>query len=444
MREALAVVMGTVIGSGIFFKPAPIAHALGRLDLIVLVWVAGGLVSLFGALTYAELAAMMPRAGGPYAYLRASYGRLWGFLLGWTEFWILRTGAVAAAAVASATGLGHVFGIPPALHKVVAVALIAALTLNNVLSTRKAGHLLDFATLIKVGGLLFVSLSALALGSGSTAYWGSTDPGATVSTSLVAGVATAYLSVMWAYDGWVNVTTLAEEVEEPQRTIPRALWAGMVVVTALYVLATLAFHFALPVQALGASTHAAASVAGATLGAAGAVVVTVLVLLSTVGTLHANLLCGPRIFFAMAREGNFFSALARIHPIRQTPANAILAFSGWSIVLVLAGDLLSGQRHLFDVLTDYVMSGALLFSTLAITTVFVLRSRFPDTPRPYRTWGYPWVPAAFALSQASLLVAVVAARPWQSLLGLVFVLAGIPAFLGWSRQGRPLDQSHGL
>lgn len=427
LKEALAIVLGTVVGSGIFFKPNVVAECLGRLDLILLVWLAGGAVSAAGSLVYAELAAMMPEAGGAYVYIRQAYGRFFAFLLGWTSFWVARSAAVAALAVAAATLLDVLVPLSGGAQRGVAVGLIVFLGAVNLVGVKPSGYLQDAAAVFKAGGLALLSAAPFCLAGGSFAHWSTTRP-------VEPALATAFLAVLWAYDGWYNVATVAEEVKDPERDLPRALVMGVGLATVLYLLANLAFHFALSMDAVAGAEQVGAEVARAILGDGGAALVAVLVLGSVVGTLNASILCGPRVFFAMARDGLFLRPLARVHPTFKTPSNSILAFCAWSIVLVLAGDAFSGERRLFDVLTDYVIFGVMVFSIMAAGALFILRRRAPDAPRPYRCWGYPLLPSAFVAVLGWLLAITFAERPVASLTGLAFILAGAPVYWLMRRQ----------
>jgi basic amino acid/polyamine antiporter, APA family len=466
---AFCVVVGSVIGSGIFLVPAKIATDVPFISGIILVWVIGGLFSGAGALTLAELGAMLPRAGGLYVYLRVAYGALPAFLFGWVEFLIVRSGSMATLAAAFAiyfAGLVH----PPAhiRHEVwqagAATLAIAVVTVVNVLGTRRGGTLQVVGTILKVGGIMVLIAAPILLGAGSAAnfspMWPSSGAG-----SIFHGMMGAMVSVLWAYDGWTNVTPLAEEIREPGRNVPRALIWGMAVLIAVYLSATLAYHYVLPMNEIAHASsskedfrHAVAALyCDRLFHWPGVVGVSLLVMCSTFISLNGNALTGPRAYFAMARDGVFPAGLCRIHPRFETPANAVLAQGIWAIFLTVAGTFLIivppdvapgspslilaawkklNETPLYDLLYNYVIFGANLFYMLAISSVFVLRIRQPDLPRPYRTWGYPLTPLLYVAAAMLLLGNMVADHQSrvQSLAGIGIILLGVPAFWVFRRR----------
>ncbi len=466
--EALCVVVGCVIGSGIFLVPASVAHDVPYLGGIILVWVVGGLFSAAGALTLAELGAMMPHAGGPYVYLRAAYGVLPAFLFGWAEFTVVRTGSMATLAAAFARYFQQVFppilGIPPQVWQAgAAVTAIALVTLVNILGTRRGGMLQVVGTVLKVGGILTMIALPMILGIGSTdnlSPWGPSP----AAGSLWVGIMAAMVSVLWAYDGWLNVAPLAEEVRDPGRNIPRALILGMAVLIALYLGMTLAYHYVLPMAEVaeanreeGATEKAIAAVyCRELLGSYGVIAISALVMCSTFISLNGNALTGPRAYFAMARDGLLPRGLCRVHPTFQTPSNAVLAQGLWSIVLTILGTALImvpppspgggvmapilspflaawttlNRTPLYDLLLTYVIFGATIFYMLTIASVFVLRSKRPDLHRPYRTWGYPWTPLLYVVSAVLLLgnMLVDPKSRVQSIAGIGLIVIGLPAW----------------
>jgi len=461
---ALCVVVGSVIGSGIFMVPADVARAIPAMGPIVAVWIIGGLFSTFGALTLAELGAMLPQAGGPYVYLREAYGRPPAFLFGWSEFLINRTGSMATLSTAFSQYFAQIVGPPAGMSPQVwqAGAAITAITLVvivNVLGTAIGGGLQILGTALKVGGVSALIVLPFIVGGGSTANFSPIMPKA-FDDSLISGMMVAMVGVLWAYDGWMNLTPLAEDVRDPGRNIPRALGMGMAVLVALYLGATLSYHYVLTIDqveaAKGAATEAvAATYCKALLGQKGLVAISLLVMASTFISLNGNALTGPRAYFAMSRDGLFPSTLASIHPRFQTPANAILAQGVWAIGLIIAGTVMilwpapgpdSGLPEflrnawlklnvtpLYKILFTYVVFGANVFYLLAITSVFVLRWTRPHAPRPYKTWGYPFTPAAFVIASIYLLYKMLGESPAESLAGVGIILAGIPAYIFFVR-----------
>jgi amino acid transporter len=469
--EALCVVVGSVIGSGIFLVPAAVARDVPFMSGIVFVWVVAGLFSAAGALTLAELGAMLPHAGGLYVFLRAAYGPLVGFLFGWVEFLVVRSGSMATLAAAFARYFVQL-APPPALvpepiwQAGAALVAIAVVTMVNVLGARKGGALQVFGTALKVGGICLLIALPFWRSAGSLANLSPVWP-RLAGGSIFAGMMAAMVHVLWAYDGWTNVTPLAEEIREPDRNIPRSLLLGMAILITVYVTMTLAYHYVLPMEEVAAANREGAKVEKAVaalycrtlLGSSGVVAISLLVMCSTFISLNSNALTGPRAYFAMARDGLFPRRLCEVHPTFQTPASAILLQGFWAIALTLAGTFLImvappqnpawpsairaawsklNETPLYDVLYTYVIFGANVFYTLAIASVFVLRVQQPGLPRPYRTLGYPVTPILYVA--ASLLLLGNMVRDYnsrvQSLAGLGIILLGLPAYFYFRRSSR--------
>ncbi|WP_165222904.1 APC family permease [Aquisphaera insulae] len=473
---AFCVVVGCVIGSGIFMVPASVAHDVPFVGGILLVWIVAGILSGLGALTLAELGAMMPQAGGPYVYLRAAYGRLPAFLFGWTEFTIERTGSMATLAAAFSRYFIQLVGPPDGIdgkvwQGLVAITAIAIVTAVNILGTRRGGALQVFGTFLKVGGVLALIALPLILRRGGAENLSPIWPQAW-NTSVVMAMLAAMVHVLWAYDGWINVTPLAEEVREPGRNIPRALILGMGSLIAVYLSMTLAYHFVLPLGDIAAANDPRGRIEKAVaavycqelLGQPGVVAISMLVMCSTFISLNGNALTGPRAYFAMARDGLLPPALGRIHPRFQTPANAVLAQGLWASMLVVVGTaIVAGkapaaavdstgpaawlsaawiklhETPLYDILLTYVIFGANLFYLLAISSVFVLRAKYPDLERPYRTWGYPITPILYVIVSVIFLGSMLINEQSrvQAIVGAGLILLGIPAFAILKRGDEP-------
>ena len=467
--EALCVVVGSVIGSGIFIVPAGVASNVPFLGGIAVVWVVGGLFSLAGALTLAELGTMFPSAGGPYVYLREAFGRLPAFLFGWTELLIIRTGSIAT--LASAFGLYFNLLIPApagiprlAWQTGAAVAATLLVAVINVLGTKAGGGVQVVGTVLKVGALASMMVLPFLLGqvrpSLLTPIWPAA-PGWGIFTGIMA----AMVSVLWAYDGWVNAASLAEEIRDPGRNIPRALIGGMLLLIAIYLGMTLVYHLVLPLGEISSASSTkgsprivAADFFAHLLGPVGLTVISLVVMTSTLISLNGNALSGPRAYFAMARDGLFPASLCRIHPRFATPANAILVQAAWSVILMVVGATLllteppgSGSgwpepilaawrtlhaKPLYDVMFTYVIFGGTVFYTLAIASVFVLRVRRPDLPRPYRTWGYPGTPVAYLAASGLLLGNMLyeAQSRSEAFAGLAIIAAGLPGYWLFNRR----------
>jgi amino acid transporter len=466
--EAFCVVVGSVIGSGIFIVPAEVARDVPALGPIVLVWIVGGVFSAAGALTLAELGAMLPRAGGPYVYLRAAYGPLPAFLFGWTEFLVVRAGSMATLAAAFARYFVQIVPPPAGIAAEIwqagaAAGAIALVTTVNILGTAWGGRLQVAGTVLKVGGVLALIGLPFVLGGHDVSRLTPVWPRG-FGVSWLEGMMVAMVGVLWAYDGWVNLTPLAEEVRDPGRNVPRALILGMAVLIVLYLSVTLVYHWVLPLAEVaaastdrGAEKAVAAAYCYRLLGRPGVVAISLLVMCSTFISLNGNALTGPRAYFAMARDRLFPAALCRIHPRYRTPANAVLAQGTWAILLtviatvlimapapvagtesqwprpVLAAWAKLNRTPLYTVLYTYVIFGANLFYLLAIASVFVLRARRPDLPRPYRTWGYPVTPLLYVAAALLLLGNMLRQSPTESLAGLALIALGLPAYWAFRR-----------
>ncbi len=471
--QALCVVVGSVIGSGIFLVPARVAQEIPDLSGVIAIWVIGGIMSAAGALTLAELGAMLPRAGGLYVYLREAYGPLLAFLFGWVEFLVARTGSMATLAAAFARYFTQIVPAPEPIPSILwqaiaAVTAIAVVIVVNVLGARGGGALQVIGTALKVGGILGLIALPFLVGGGSTAnltpFWPRAGSGASL-----AGIIAAMVGVLWAYDGWTNVTPLAEEIKNPGVNIPRALLMGMGVLIAIYLAMTLAYHYVLPFETIaavgaakegGVENAVAAVYCKGLVGQNGVVAISVLVMCSTFISLNGNALSGPRAYFAMARDGVFPSALGRVHPRFLTPAGSIIAQGAWAIALTLIGTMLImipppettaipsflraawrtlNETPLYDILYTYVIFGANVFYMLAISSVFVLRRRRPELKRPYRTLGYPFTPIVYIAAALLLLGSMISDRSSQvqSLAGVGIILLGIPAYWAFRQRLQP-------
>jgi APA family basic amino acid/polyamine antiporter len=428
--SVVAIVVGEVIGSGIFYMPSQVAKSTeGYVGLILALWVLCGLMNLCGALTMAELSAMFPHAGGTYVFLRETYGRLWSFLWGWAEFWVIRTGAIAALATILAVSVEQIlldwdFKFAKDQQKPIAVATIALLGAINILGTRWGGTLQNIATVIKaafvaiLAALPFIAIRSEPFDLG--AIW----PPA-VDHNLVIGIGAALSAIMWAYDGWGNVTVVAEEVHDPQRNVPRALISGVLILIVLYTSANLAYHLTLPSSEIASAVCPAIAVCERLLPNFGAKLMQVMIMVSVFGALNVNILVGPRVLFAMARDHRFLARFSRVHPATRTPAWAIAGMCAWSSALILMGGLSwDPNKSLFVILTEWTVFGGSIFYFSAVLAVFILRFRRPDIERPYRTWGYPVVPAVFLAFYVFFLVSMYRAGPIDRLIGIGLISVG--------------------
>jgi APA family basic amino acid/polyamine antiporter len=433
--EAASIVVGTVIGSGIFLVPSTMVAAVGTPAMVLVVFAVGGLLSLAGALTYAELGAALPHSGGEYVYLREGYGPLWGFLYGWTQFWVAKSGSIATLATAFAYYLANFWPgldatlwtiplplgrdgqpLPIAYGQILAMVLILGLAVVNYFGVKVGARVQTFVTGLKIVLILAIVGLAALIGGGSVENWVSTTPSAGGATGFFA----ALIAALWAYDGWNNVSMASGEVRNPARNIPRSLIFGVLVVMAVYGAANLAYFYVLPADQVAASRRVAADVAKGFLGSAGGDAVALTAMISIFAALNGSILSGGRVPYAMARDGYFFSAIARIHPRYHTPHVSILALSGWAALLVLSGS--------FEQLFTYVIFASWILYGMAAATVFVLRRRQPNLPRPYRTLGYPVIPLLFVGASGLLVLATLLDSPRESLMGLILIVAGIPFY----------------
>jgi len=414
--------LGTVIGSGIFLVPGVVLKQTdGRLGLALLVWIVGGVLSFLGALTYAELGASRPDAGGLYTYIRDAFGPLPAFLYGWASFLVIASGSVATLAVAFSSYLGQLVPLSPAAAKAISLAMILVIAAVNIRGTRESASMENVATAMKVGALLLMSVALISVGKG----WHNVGPvwPETWSGSVFVAAGTAMIGVLWAYEGWQYVTFSAGETRDPQRVFPRAIAVATFSLVLLYVIANVGYISALGPAAAARSDHVAADAMGAILGSASGKLLSALVLVSIFSATNGLMLTAPRLYFAMARDGVFFERLARISPTRGTPVAAIVSLAVWSAVLALSGT--------FEQLLTYVVFAGWIFYGLGALAVFPLRSRVPDAARPFRTPGYPLTPLLFAASAALLVLNTMRERPTQALAGLGVVLLGTPVFYLW-------------
>ena len=427
--SVVGILIGTVIGSGIFVAPNRIADLVGAPQLILAVWLIGGVLSLFGALAFAELGAAFPQAGGMYVYLRESYGPLVAFLFGWTLFLVIDSGAIATLSVAfSARYLPYFFPLTPLASKIVAVALIAALVVVNLLGVRYGAALQNTLMFIKFGAILAVIGIAFGFGRGETSHFVQPAPGAW-SGGLVRNFSAALVLSLWAYKGWEAVTFSSGEIKNPRRNIPVGLIVGTAVVVALYLATNLAYLYIFPAGQIAKSSRIAADVMQVVIGPVGASLVAGVILCSIAGAANGNVLTAPRVFFAMARDGLFFKKFADVHPTLLTPHVSIIATGAWAAVLSVTGT--------FEQLATYVVFGQWIFFGLTVGAVMVLRVTRPGIERPYRTWGYPVTPVVFIAAALYISVSTLVTQPLHAVAGLAIILAGVPAYWYWQRRRVP-------
>jgi APA family basic amino acid/polyamine antiporter len=465
-----AIVIGSVVGSGIFASPSQMARDLPHAGMLLLVWLVTGILTLFGAFTQCELTGQMPKTGGLYEYFREIYGETIGFLYGWANFTIAGSGAIAAIAFIFASYfqdfvtlphlspalekyalhlplLGDIFPLADLGTKAVAACVVILLTTLNVRGVKVGATLQSFSTTAKILAILIIVVIAFAAGShiGSTANW---SHASAVGRSLggwglIGAISLAMSGAFWSYDGWGNVAYIAGEVKEPSKTIPKAIVLGTLSFITLYMLVNLAYFYILPVEAVGAAPNdrVASTMMTQVLGGGAGAFIAALIMLSTFDTTNSTILTNARVYFAMAAKGLFYPPAQRVHPKYQTPHVSLILQGGWSLVLLLTGS--------FGLIADmYVFVNWLLYVLMAIG-VFVLRKRHPQKERPFKVPGYPWVPAIFVLFASgyviiTLITDVQAYRAGtqpiiKSLTGLALVFAGLPFYFFW-RNKKEIDK----
>jgi APA family basic amino acid/polyamine antiporter len=427
--DIMAIVIGGVIGSGIFLVPKSIAAVLPSPLLMLSVWVFGGLLSFFGALTFAELGAAMPEAGGMYVFLREAYGPLLSFLFGWTLFLVIDSGAIATLTVAFASRyLPYFFDMSPLVIKAVSVAFIVFLAAVNIAGVRAGANLQNLLTIIKTAALVIVSGIIFVFGKGSTANFISPAPDLS-SPGLLGAFGIGLVAVLWAYKGWESSTYCAGEVKKPERNIPLGILVGTLAIVVVYVLVNLAYLYVLPVGEIAKSDRIASDALKLVTGPVGGSLIALVILFSIMGAANQNILCSPRVYFAMARDGLFFKRIADAHPKYLTPYISIVAISVWSIIL----SLFFGT---FEQLFTYVIFGQWIFLGLTVAAVIILRKKRPDMPRPYKTWGYPFTPIFFILAALFISLNSLINEFRNAVIGLIIILLGVPVYFYWKNRKR--------
>ena len=416
------IAIGGTIGSGIFLTPSLVARALPSPWLILAVWAVGGLMAMAGALTFAELAALMPRAGGQYVYLTEAYGGLVGFLFGWAYFLVVNAGGLGALSVAFATYFGYFVPLGAAGTKMVAVAGLLMLTTINVVGVRAGAVFSDVFTVLKIAGIAALVAVGFAFGSSHTTNFALSA--SSVPTGFGAGLATAMVGVLWSTGGWQHATYASAEVKNPRRTLPLAMVVGTATVTLVYLLVNVAYLFLLTPQQIADSPRVAADAVSRVFGSAGGSAISLAIFVSTFGVVGIYTLTAPRIYFAMASDGLFFRRIAEVHPRFRTPAFAVIAQSLWAAVLILFWGT-------FENLISYVVFTDWIFFGLAAAAVFVFRRRAPTAERLARVPLYPLTPLFFVAMSAWFVAVTLVQRPAQAWAGLAFLALGVPVYFYW-------------
>jgi APA family basic amino acid/polyamine antiporter len=423
-KDLVLIVIGTVIGSGIFLVPGKVIRDSGGfVGAALLVWLVGGVLSLLGAMTYGELGAMNPGAGGLYTYLRDAFGPLVAFLYGWTAFLVIASGSVATLALAGSSYVSQFVSLSPWGAKGFALLLIALVAAINVRGTRGSADVQNWSTGVKVLALLVISAGLLMSGHGlstDAAFWP-----ARWSGTLVSGMGIGMIGVLWAYEGWQYATFSAGETIDPQRVFPRAIGLGTAALIGIYLFANAGYVAALGPAGVAGSDRVAAEAVGQLAGPLPAKLVAAAILISVFSAMNGLTITAPRMYYAMAGDGLFFKSLARVHPRFGTPAVAVVAGSAWAMLLALWGT--------FESLLTYVVFVGWVFYGLGAACVLVQRLRQPSIVRPYRVPGYPWTPLVFVLAALGLVANTIVTQPGRSALGILGVLVGVPVFILWKR-----------
>jgi basic amino acid/polyamine antiporter, APA family len=445
---AAAIVVGTMVGTGIFLKPASMAQAAGNIGLLTLAWIIGGVLSLLGALAVAELGAAIPEAGGTYAYMNRAYGPVWGFVFGWTYSIIGAPTSIATIAagllqVASflfpvaATPL-HVFHFNSLFthapstfvftwSQPLAVVAIALITFINYFGVRLGGRVQVVLTIIKVAAVIAVIFIGFLLGKGTVANFHTASAASSMGRfGLAAGFMTAMAGALWAYDGWINLTFVGSEIKNPERNIPLSLILGVLAVAAMFIAMSVACFYVLPFSQAAASPHIASDVVAKATGASSATWLTIIMMICALGTLNSSILTNARVDYAMARDGVFFRVVRGVHPRFRTPANALVFQGILASVLALSGT--------FDDLSYLYVFLVWIFYAAQTAGLIVLRYKEPNMPRPYKTWGYPVLPIIFILGALALTVNSLLQRPGRSTMGVVVMLIGLIFYARWRKR----------
>ena len=424
LMDATMINAGGIIGSGIFMVPATVALYTASSSLFFMVWIFGGIISLFGALSVAELGAAMPKAGGQYVFLSEAYGPVWGYLYGWSAVVVINTASMAAVGVAFAEYLKFFYTISDLAVKEIAIFSIILLTIINIVDVKSGARFQNVFTFAKIGAILGVILLGLFLEGGSTQNFSPlfTDR---PPLSLIGPLGLAMVAVLWTFDGWIFVTYVAGEVKNPERNIPLSLIFCMVIVVSVYIALNTVLVYVLGFDQMIGSELVMADAASKFIGGKGAAIVTIIILISLIGANNGFILTSARINYAMARDNRFFKQAAFIHPKFQSPANALIIQCIWACILTFSGT--------FNQLITYIIFASWIFYGMSAGAVIILRKKKPDMDRPYKTPFYPWIPIIFILFAIFLTVNTILEAPRDAAIGTGIILAGLPLYYYWKK-----------
>jgi APA family basic amino acid/polyamine antiporter len=426
LLDATMINAGGIIGSGIFMVPATVAMFTGSASLFFMVWIAGGIVSLFGALSVAELGAAMPRAGGQYVYLSEAYGPVWGYLYGWSAVAVINTASIAAVGVAFSEYLRFFFPITDVSIKGIAVATIVLLTIINILDVKSGARFQNVFTISKLGAIFGIIILGLVMEGGSNQNLSPFFSDQSF-TELVGPLGLAMVSVLWTFDGWIFITYVAGEVKNPGRNIPLSLIFCMLIVVTIYLLLNYVLIYTLGFTGMNGSDLVVSDAASVFLGNKGAAIVTLIILISLIGANNGFVLTSARINYAMAKDKLFFYQASQIHPRFKSPANALIIQCVWASLLTFTGT--------FNQLITYIIFASWIFYGMSAGAVIILRNKKPDMERPYKTPVYPWIPIIFILFAIFLTINTIIEAPRDAAIGAGIILAGLPMYYYWKNNG---------
>ena len=426
LLDATMINAGGIIGSGIFMVPATVAMFTGSASLFFMVWIAGGIVSLFGALSVAELGAAMPRAGGQYVYLSEAYGPVWGYLYGWSAVAVINTASIAAVGVAFSEYLRFFFPITDVSIKGIAVATIVLLTIINILDVKSGARFQNLFTISKLGAIFVIIILGLVMEGGSNQNLSPFFSDQSF-TELVGPLGLAMVSVLWTFDGWIFITYVAGEVKNPGRNIPLSLIFCMLIVVTIYLLLNYVLIYTLGFTGMNGSDLVVSDAASVFLGNKGAAIVTLIILISLIGANNGFVLTSARINYAMAKDKLFFYQASQIHPRFKSPSNALIIQCVWASLLTFTGT--------FNQLITYIIFASWIFYGMSAGAVIILRNKKPDMERPYKTPAYPWIPIIFILFAIFLTINTIIEAPRDAAIGAGIILAGLPMYYYWKNNG---------
>ena len=426
LLDATMINAGGIIGSGIFMVPAAVAMFTGSASLFFMVWIAGGIVSLFGALSVAELGAAMPRAGGQYVYLSEAYGPVWGYLYGWSAVAVINTASIAAVGVAFSEYLRFFFPITDVSIKGIAVATIVLLTIINILDVKSGARFQNLFTISKLGAIFVIIILGLVMEGGSNQNLSPFFSDQSF-TELVGPLGLAMVSVLWTFDGWIFITYVAGEVKNPGRNIPLSLIFCMLIVVTIYLLLNYVLIYTLGFTGMNGSDLVVSDAASVFLGNKGAAIVTLIILISLIGANNGFVLTSARINYAMAKDKLFFYQASQIHPRFKSPSNALIIQCVWASLLTFTGT--------FNQLITYIIFASWIFYGMSAGAVIILRNKKPDMERPYKTPLYPWIPIIFILFAIFLTINTIIEAPRDAAIGAGIILAGLPMYYYWKNNG---------